>query len=77
MTSMTDEQLVALARATASPDLNGGDWSEDAHDRVYAPLIDAGLIVQTTRPYPPDPDFEIVHYEATDAGRDLVRRTAS
>jgi hypothetical protein len=73
---LTDEQMDALARSTASPDLFGGDWSEELHRRVYTPLIRAGLVVQTTKPYPPDPNSELVHYEATEAGRELVRRRA-
>jgi len=75
--TLTDEQMNALARATAAPDLAGGDWSDEMHERVYEPLIESGLIVQTLRPYPPDPNYEIVHYEATEAGRELVRRRAS
>lgn len=76
--SLTDEQLAALGRATASPDLLGGDWSEELHARVYVPLIKLGLVVQTTRPYEPDPlAYDLVHYEATDAGRAVARRTAS
>jgi len=77
-TSLTDEQLDALARASASPDLPvERDWTEELHERVYAPLVAAGLVVQSVRPYEPDPDYEVVHYETTEAGRDLLRRTAS
>jgi hypothetical protein len=75
--SLTDEQMNALVRTTASPDLFGGEWSEELHERVYAPLIEAGLVVQTERPHPSDPDYELVHYEATEAGRELVRRSAT
>jgi hypothetical protein len=80
-TSFTDEQLDALARASASPDLPvervDRAWTKEMHERVYVPLIAAGLVVQSVRPYEPDPDYEVVHYETTEAGRVLLRRTAS
>jgi hypothetical protein len=76
---LTDEQLDALARAASIPDLfEGREWTEELHERVYIPLIEAGLVVESLKPYLPDPEnFELMHYEATEAGRALVKKTAS
>jgi hypothetical protein len=81
MTVLTDEQFDALKRAAVSPPITHvwGGWSEELHERVYAPLIAAGLVVQTRvcgGKYPIARSGSPV-YEATEAGRELVRRRAS
>lgn len=74
----TAEQLDALARASSTPDLDEDrEWTEELHERVYVPLIAAGLIAQTMRDHATDPEMEVVHYETTELGIALLKRTAS
>ena len=76
MIAWTDEQLDALKHAAMVPPITHvwGGWSEELHERVYVPLIAAGLVVQTRvrgGKYPTARSGAPV-YEATDAGRKIV-----
>lgn len=67
-----DEEARALARASAHPDTQSGDFDEERDRRLYRPLVRRGLLVREVMPYPNDDAFEIVHYEATALGLEAL-----
>lgn len=77
--NISQEQLEALRYAARVPPIThlyDGGWTKELHDRVYVPLLTAGLIVQTTvrgGKYPITREGPPI-YEATDAGRVLVKK---
>jgi hypothetical protein len=70
---ITSEEVAVLRRAASDPDVDSGVFDPERDRRLYQPLLRRGLLRRETRPYPPDPEYEVVHYETTPEGLDILR----
>jgi hypothetical protein len=71
--TLTDEEADVLRRAASDPDVDSGVFDPERDRRLYQPLLRRGLLQCEVRPYPPDADYEIVHYQTTEEGLRLLQ----